>query len=74
MRHTRGAGSCLLAAAMIAQTAWAGEYDFEVDIAFDSTQFDGSQTTTTPGGTIFSSTSIDSDSLSVLGSWYFTGL
>ena len=74
MRHVRTAGSCLLAVAMIVQTARADEYDFEIDVAFDSSQFDGSQTITTPGGTIFNSTSIDSDSLSVLGSWYFTGL
>lgn len=74
MRHTRLAGSCLLAVAMIVQTAQADEYDFEIDVAFDSSQFDGSQTITTPGGTIFNSTNIDSDSLSVLGSWYFTGL
>jgi len=74
MRYIRGAGSCLLAVAMIAQTARAGDYDFEIDVAFDSSQFDGSQTITTPGGTIFNSTSTDTDSLSVLGSWYFTGL
>lgn len=74
MRYVRAAGSCLLAVAMIVQTARADEYDFEIDVAFDSSQFDGSQTITTPGGTIFNSTSIDSDSLSVLGSWYFTGL
>lgn len=74
MRHTRAAGSCLLAVAMIVQTAQADEYDFEIDVAFDSSQFDRSETTTTPGGTIFNSASIDSDSLSVLGTWYFTGL
>ena len=74
MRHTRSAGSCLLAVAIIVQTAQADEYDFEIDVAFDSTQFDGSETITTPGGAIFNSASIDSDSLSVLGSWYFTGL
>lgn len=74
MRHVRAAGSCLLAVAMIVQTARADEYDFEIDVAFDSSQFDGSQTITTPGGTIFNSTSIDSDSLRVLGTWYFTGL
>ncbi len=74
MRHTRVAGSCLLAVAMIVQTARADEYDFEIDVAFDSSRFDGSQTGTTPGGTIFSSSSIDTDSLSVMGSWYFTGL
>ena len=74
MRHVRAASSCLLAVAMIAQTAWADEYDFEIDIAFDSSQLDGSQTTTTVGGTIFNSSSIDTDSLSVLGTWYFSGL
>lgn len=74
MRHVRAAGSCLLAVATIVQTAWADEYDFEIGIAFDSSQFDGSQTTTTTGGTIFDSSSIDTDSLSVLGTWYFTGL
>jgi len=74
MRHVRAAGGCLLAVAMIVQTAQADEYDFEIDVGFDSSQFDGSATTTTPGGTVFSSASIDSDSLSVLGSWYFMGL
>lgn len=54
---------------MIVQTAQGEEYEFEIDVAFDRSQFDGSQTITTPGGTIFNSTSIDSDSLSILGSW-----
>ncbi len=74
MRHVRAAGSYLLAFAMIAQTAWADEYDFEIDVAFDSTQFDGIRTITRPGGTVIDSTSTDTDRLSVLGTWYFTGL
>jgi len=74
MRHTRGAGYWLLAGMLVATSGLAEEYNFEIALAFNSTQFDGSQTLTTAGGTIFNSGETDTDELSVLGSWYFAGL
>jgi len=74
MRHIRGASCCLLAGMLVATSGFAEEYDFEIGLAFDSTQFDGSQTTTTPGGTLFNSVKTDTDELSVFGRWYFAGL
>lgn len=74
MRHAMDAGCWLLAGMLVATSALAEEYDFEVGLAFDSTRFDGSQTITTPGGTIFNSGETDTDNLSVFGSWYFAGL
>ena len=64
----------LLALMLVATGASAEQYDFEVGLAFDSTRFDGSQTITTTGGTIFNSTETDTDDLHVFGSWYFAGL
>jgi len=63
-----------LAAVLLATKAVADEFDFEIEAAFDRTQFDGSQTITTQGGTIFNSTDTDTDDLRLLGSWYFSGL
>ncbi len=74
MRHTRGASCCLLVGMVVATSVLAEEYDFEIALAFDSTQFDGSNTTTTSGGTIFNSGETDTDNLRVSGSWYFAGL
>lgn len=59
---------------LVTASASAEQYDFEVGLGFDSTSFDGSQTTTTPGGTIFNSLETDADDLSLVGSWYFAGL
>jgi len=67
-------GCWLLIGMLVVTSALAEEYNFEVELAFDSTRFDGSQTITTPGGTIFSSGKTDTDDLSVFGSWYFAGL
>jgi hypothetical protein len=74
MRNIRLAGCCLLATTLVATSVLAEDYDFEVDLSFDSSQFDGSRTTTTNGGTIFNSGKTDTDDLSVLGSWFFAGL
>ena len=74
MRHTRGAKCWVLVGMLVARSGLAEEYNFEIALAFDSTQFDGSQTLTTPGGMIFNSGETDTDELSVLGSWYFAGL
>jgi hypothetical protein len=52
----------------------AEQYDFEVELAYDRSQFDGSQTITTTGGTIFNSGETDNDDLGLIGSWYFSGL
>jgi hypothetical protein len=64
----------LLAGICIAPLAIAEDYDFEVDLSFDSSSFDGSRTITTPGGTIFNSANSDADDLSASGRWYFSGL
>lgn len=74
MRHVTGTSCWLLAGMLVATTGVAEEYDFEIGLAFDSTQTEGSKTVTTPGGTIFNSSEIDTDELSVSGSWYFAGL
>jgi hypothetical protein len=74
MRHTRGTGCWLLAGILVATSGFAEEYDFEIALAFDSTKFDDSQTTMTPGGTVFNLGETDTDELSVFGSWYFAGL
>ena len=65
---------CLLAGMLVGANGFAEEYDFEVGLAFDSTHTEGSKTITTPGETIVNSSDIDTDVLSVFGSWYFTGL
>lgn len=74
MKPNMSCGCWFLAGMLLATNGFAEEYDFEIGLAFDSTNFDGSQLTTTPGGTIFSSSNIDTDELSVFGSWYFAGL
>lgn len=69
-----GSGYCLLAGVLAVTNASADQYDFEIELAYDRSQFDGSQTLTTPGGSIFTSNETDNDDLSVIGSWYFSGL
>ena len=64
----------LLVGTLLATSASAEQYDFEVGLAFDSTRFDGSQTIATTGGTVFNSTETDTDDLRLFGSWYFAGL
>ena len=59
---------------LFATSASAEQYNFEVGLDFDSTRFDGSQTITTTGGTVFNSNETDSDDLRLFGSWYFAGL
>lgn len=63
-----------LAAIFFTTTAMAGEFDFEVEAAYDLTQFNGRQTITTQGGTIFNSSASDTDDLSLSGSWFFSGM
>ncbi len=74
MKLTTKAVCSLLAGSAIAVNVSADEYDFELDVAYGSTNFDGSKTIATNGGTVFNSGSNDSDSLSVFGNWYFSGL
>ena len=64
----------LIVGTLLATSASAEQYDFEVGLAFDSTRFDGSQTIATTGGTVFNSTETDTDDLRLFGSWYFAGL
>jgi hypothetical protein len=67
--------TCWVLAGMLATTsALAEQYDFAAGLAFDNMQFSGSQTIEAPGGTILNSGEIDTDNLSVFGSWYFAGL
>lgn len=74
MRKKIGSASWLAVGMLVATTGSAETYDFEIDLAFESTSFDGSQTIATNGGTIFNSTRIDTDDLGLSGSWYFAGL
>lgn len=64
----------LVSAQIFAMDALAETYDYQVDVGYQSTQFEGSQTFTTAGGTIFNSIDTDTDVLSISGSWYFSGL
>lgn len=64
----------LVSTQSIAMDALAENYDYQVDVGYQSTQFDGSQTITTVGGTVFNSIDTDTDVLSISGSWYFSGL
>lgn len=59
---------------LIATSVSAEQFDFEIGLAFDSTQSHGSQTIMTTGGTIFNSRESDTDVLHLSGSWYFAGL
>jgi hypothetical protein len=74
MKHKAGVTCWLLVGMLVGADGIAEEYNYEIGLAFDSTRFDGSQTITTLGGTIFNSGETDTDDLSVLGSWYFAGL
>lgn len=64
----------LVSGIFLAPFAMAEEYDFEVEFGFSSLNFEGSQTITTNGGTIFSSSEIDTDELRLSGAWFFKGL
>ncbi len=74
MRLTKSSACCLLAGTLIATNAFAEEYEFELDVGFGASRFDGNKTITTGGGTIFNSGTTDTDRLSVVGGWYFNGL
>lgn len=74
MKRTSSFARALIATGLFTSIASAETYDFEIGIAYAGGEFDGSQTITTNGGTIFNSISTDTDDLSVVGSWYFTGL
>ncbi len=66
--------SSLMVGLFVAQPVMAEDYDFEFDLGFSSLNFDGSQTITTNAGTIFNSNEIETDELSLSGTWYFNGL
>lgn len=74
MKPTARSSCWLLTGLLIASPALADDYDFELEVDFGSTNFDGSQTITTSGGTIFNSGTTDTDDLSIVGNWYFGGL
>ena len=75
MKCTKTATCSLLAFFLLAAHASAEEYDFELDVDFGSTNSDFESTfSPITGGTVFSSSSRDTDNLSILGSWYFAGL
>ncbi|MEM7431616.1 MAG: hypothetical protein AAF351_06715 [Pseudomonadota bacterium] len=57
-----------------ATLAFADDYDFELNVSFDNTTLDFSQTITTDDGVIFNTNDSDTDVLSVSGTWYFSGL
>ena len=65
---------CLLAGTLITTNGLAEEYDFELDLSLGRSNFEGSRTFETSGGTIFNSGDTDTDEFSVLGTWYFNGL
>ncbi len=74
MRLSTRAVWLAIALSMAASRLSAEEYDFELDVDFGSTRFDGNKTITTSGGTIFNSGTLDTDRLSIDGTWYLNGL
>ena len=54
--------------------AIADDFKFEAGLAYDRTRLDGSQTITATQGTINDTGSIDTDDVSLFGTWYFAGL
>ncbi|MCH9693437.1 MAG: hypothetical protein K0U72_02910 [Gammaproteobacteria bacterium] len=74
MRLTISTICGLLTGTLAATNASAEQYDFEAGLSLDSTRFDGSQTISTAGGTIFNSGETDTDDWRLFGSWYFAGL
>lgn len=74
MGHTMKLVFYSLTGLLLASVGMAEEYDYELGLAFNSSDFEGSQTTTTNFGTVFSSTKTEADDLSLNGSWYFKGL
>jgi len=74
MKHNKSVGCWIVVGALFATKGFTEDFDFEIGLDFDSTSFDGSELITSPGGTIFNSSNIDTDELSLFGSWYFAGL
>ena len=74
LRRMRFATCSLILCLLIADYVSAEEYEFELDVAFGSSDFDGRNIVTTDGGTIFNAGTTDTDEFSVFGTWYFNGL
>lgn len=74
MKNSTGSACFVLAGIMFMTNALAEDFNFDVGLIYESTRFDGSKTITTPGGITFNSGEIDTDDVSVFGSWYFAGL
>ena len=74
MKRSTCLASLLLVSCPFTSMAVAGVYDFEIGLGYASGEFDGSQTITTNGGTVFNSVSSDTDDVNVFGSWFFSGL
>ena len=74
MLSKRCRGFSLIASMTIAPVALGDEYDFDFGLAFDGTSFDGSQSITTFGGDVFTSSAFDTDEVRAFGRWYFSGL
>lgn len=66
--------SCWFLAGFTSLTARADDFNFEVGVAYDRTDFDGSQTIFAPGGTLIDTRDSETDDLTLFGSWYFSGL
>ena len=67
-------GGLLASVVLLATSAAAENFDFEVGVTYNRTQLDAEQTIATNGGSIFNSNDIDTDAWSLFGSWYFAGL
>ena len=63
-----------IAVLLFTANANAEGYSFEVRAAYDRTQFDSSFQFSDTDGSLQSGLSSDTDSLSLVGSWYFNGL
>lgn len=66
--------SRILSLLLISAVCDAEQYDYEVNLGFGRTTFDGSQLITRPNGTIFESRDSETDEYSAIGKWYFAGL
>lgn len=74
MRHLSRTRFLLLTGLIVTSNALADEYSYEVGLAFDNTERNGSHSNMLPGGTTSTTQKFDTDVLSAFGRWYFSGL
>lgn len=63
-----------LSAVLLAASAAADDFSYELGFTYDRTRLDAEQTFTTAGGVISNTSDVDTDAYTLFGSWYFAGL